>query len=195
MLQNTDIDKVYVGVDECGRGCLAGDVCCAAVIWNPLFEHPLVENIKDSKKLSEKQREELAEFIKDHAIDYNIFKVDAQRIDEVNILEATYEGMHGALDQLCVNFDHIMVDGNRFRQYQKVPYTCVIGGDNKYICIAAASILAKVERDNDMKLLAIQHPEYGWGKNVGYGTKEHMEALKVHGPCPYHRRTFRGVLT
>lgn len=195
VLKNTGTDKVYAALDECGRGCLAGDVYCAAVIWNPLLEDPRVGQIKDSKKLSATARRELAEFIKENAIDYCVAAVDVATIDRVNILNATMMGMHRALDGLDIAFDHILVDGNRFKPYHKVPHTCVVKGDDTYVAIAAASILAKVARDDYMAALGREEgmSVYGWDSNAGYGTPVHMDALYKHGPSRYHRMSFAPV--
>jgi ribonuclease HII len=189
-MQNVCDDKIYVALDEAGRGCLAGDVYCAAVIWNPLFTHPMADQIKDSKKLTPHQRDTLYEFITENAIDYAIAYVDVETIDSVNILQANMKAMHRALDSLSVNFEHILVDGNYFLPYKNIPHTCIVKGDDKYIPIAAASILAKVTRDRYMKDLAQQYPEYGWDTNFGYGTPEHIAAIKEHGITKHHRRSF-----
>jgi ribonuclease HII len=183
-------DKIYVALDEAGRGALAGDVYCAAVIWNPRMNHPLVESIRDSKKLNAQQRDTLYDFIVENAIDYAIASADVKTIDTINILQANMKAMHSALDALDVDFQHILVDGNYFKPYKNISHTCVIKGDDKYIPIAAASILAKVARDRHMKDLASQFPEYGWGTNFGYGTPEHFEAINAHGITEYHRRSF-----
>jgi ribonuclease HII len=189
-MQNVSDDKIYVALDEAGRGCLAGDVYCAAVIWNPELTHPMVDKIKDSKKLSSHQREVLYEFIAENAIDYAVSYVDVETIDSVNILQANMKAMHQALDSLSVNFEHILVDGNYFLPYKNIPHTCIVKGDDNYIPIAAASILAKVTRDRYMKDLAQQYPEYGWDTNFGYGTPEHIAAIKEHGITKHHRRSF-----
>lgn len=193
LLNNPNNDEVFVGVDECGRGCLAGPVVAAAVIWNPMTTGEQVAEICDSKKItSKKKRESLAEFIRDNAIDYAIAFVGNETIDEINILRASHKAMLDALSKLNVNFDHVLVDGNMF---PGVPggtkkHTCVVGGDNKYLCIAAASILAKTARDQYMEDLSKMFPAYKWEKNVGYGTKEHMLAINDHGVTPYHRLSF-----
>lgn len=195
----------FVYVDEVGRGCLAGPVCAAVVMWPPSFtpcdleEHRLLEMIRDSKKLSEKQRLKLEGFIKTHAIEYKIATIDNTEIDDLNILQATYKAMHQALDGLTTSFSRIVVDGNRFKQYisqtgQPIPHTCIVGGDNKLLQIAAASILAKVHRDRLITELSAAESQalapYKFEKNKGYGTKEHLQALQKHGPSAYHRRTF-----
>ena len=197
MLRNNPTDdRVYVGVDEAGRGCLAGPVVAAAVIWNPDMsnEHPeyghLVRQIRDSKKLSQRKRHELAEFIKGNAIDYSFAIVDNVQIDNLNILKATHKAMHDAILTLKVDVDHILVDGNSFPQYKNKKHSCIVKGDDTYICIAAASIIAKTTRDDIMKSLASIHPEYKWHKNYGYGTKEHIDAIHACGVTKYHRVSF-----
>ena len=183
-------DKMYVALDEAGRGALAGDVYCAAVIWNPQLRHPLIDSIKDSKKLTPQLRDVLYDFIIENAIDYSIASADVKTIDAINILQANMKAMHVALDALDVDFQSILVDGNYFIPYKEVPHTCVVKGDDKYIPIAAASILAKVSRDRHMKDISTRFPDYKWDKNFGYGTPEHLEAIKTHGITVYHRRSF-----
>lgn len=177
------------GVDEAGRGALAGPVVAAAVIWSPTLPAP---HVRDSKTLSKSKREELAEFIKANALAYSVAFIDNQRIDEVNILNATYEAMHKAIGSLPPNsFDHILVDGNRFRPYAELPHTCIVKGDDEFVSIAAASIIAKVTRDEHMSMLSKRvHDDFGWSKNSGYGTSKHISALKTHGPSDFHRKTF-----
>ena len=187
---NPNNHEVFVGVDECGRGSLAGPVVAAAVVWNPDFQHENNRYIRDSKKLTKHQREDIASFIKDNAIDYSVAFVDNHEIDRVNILNATHIAMHNALSSLNVDFDHILVDGNSFPTFKDKKHTCVIKGDDKYMCIAAASIIAKTERDSYMENLCLMYPEYKWGKNAGYGTKEHMLAIKNNGITSYHRTSF-----
>lgn len=190
-------DRVEVGVDEVGRGSLAGPVFAAAVVWNPEEEHELLYQIRDSKKLSAGRRQLLSDYIKDVAVDFSIVSVPADVIDRVNILQATMSAMHGALDGLLLRFDHILVDGDRFRAYMPaasadafVPHECVVSGDNTYVSVAAASILAKVARDAYMSGLHEAHPLYGWNENKGYGTSAHCAAILEHGLTPHHRRTF-----
>jgi len=184
---------VIVGVDEAGRGCLFGPVFAAAVIWNPACTHPLQEKIKDSKKLSKKMRMQLKEFIEQNAVAYAVGSCDHEVIDDVNILNATHMAMHKALLGIQAPFDHILVDGNNFKPFTK-PHTCVVGGDNEYIQIAAASILAKTYHDLHIQELVATHPElnvYGLEGHMGYGTKTHIDAIKLHGASPYHRKTFK----
>jgi len=176
------------GTDEAGRGCLAGPVTAAAVILGSNFE---VEALNDSKKLSEKQRYELRPQIEAQAIAFSYAHVHPNEIDQINILNASIKAMHLALSQLGVGFDFIGVDGNRFHPYQSVPYECVIKGDGKYQHIAAASILAKTYRDDYMKKIHAEFPDYHWHQNKGYPTQAHRKALQKIGPSPYHRKSFQ----
>jgi ribonuclease HII len=178
---------VEVGLDEVGRGCLAGPVVASAVILPTDFDYDIV---KDSKKLSEKKRKEAYELIKEHAIEYSISFVGAKDIDKFNILQSTMAAMHNCLDKLDSEFNHILVDGNTFNVYQNVPNTCVVKGDNKFYSIAAASILAKVTRDEYMKEQHEKFPMYKWDSNKGYGSKVHREAIIKDGITPLHRETF-----
>lgn len=180
-------NKVEVGLDEVGRGCLAGPVVTAAVILPKDFDFPIV---KDSKKLSEKKRKEAFELIKEKAIDYSISFIPPQTIDKINILQATMEGMHTCLNTLENNFNHILVDGNYFLPYKEIPYDCIIKGDNTYYSIAAASILAKVSRDEFMKKLHEEFPRYKWDSNKGYGSSDHIEMIKKIGINEHHRKSF-----
>lgn len=177
-----------------------GPVVAAAVVWDPQLDHPLVGRIRDSKRLTAKARADLRSFIEENAVAWCVRFVDAKRIDEVNILNATYEAMHGALDGLDVDVDAILVDGDRFRQYMSprhggfVPHACIVDGDNAYISIAAASILAKTHRDEHVvRVLHPQHPEWGWEMNKGYGSAHHMAQLNHLGPTPHHRMSFAPV--
>lgn len=174
------------GVDEAGRGPLAGPVYAAAVILPP---NAIIKGINDSKKLSEKRREELFSEITEKAIAYNICSIDEKRIDEINILNATYEAMNGAVNGLLVAPDFVLVDGNRIGG-MTLPHETVVKGDSKSISIAAASILAKVSRDRFVCEMAEKYPEYGFEQHKGYGTKAHNEAILKYGPCPIHRKTF-----
>lgn len=232
------ISQTEVGLDEAGRGSLIGPVVAAAVIWNPAVTaetHPEVKQIKDSKKLSAKKRKQLRTFIEQHgALHHAVAWVDANRIDEINILKATFQAMHHALDSIAFNrvfmgsgastsanaheqnipntctqqprFDAILVDGSHFRPYvypcgsvagAYVPHTCIVDGDNTYLSIAAASILAKVKHDELIELLVNAHPEFELDKrydllhNMGYGTRKHLEGLQRYGPSPFHRRSFK----
>lgn len=176
------------GCDEAGRGCLAGPVVAAAVILPDDFNHPL---LNDSKKLSEKQREEAAVIIKEKAISYAVGQVEVEEIDQINILNASIRAMHKALDQLNKMPAHILIDGNRFKPYKDIKYLCIVKGDGKYTSIAAASILAKTSRDHYMKALHEKFPVYCWNQNKGYPTKVHREAIGENGITPHHRRSFK----
>ena len=181
-------NKIEVGCDEAGRGCLAGPVVAAAVILPKNFKHLL---LNDSKQLSEKKRDLLRTEIKEHAIAYAIGIVDHKEIDEINILNASILAMHRALDQIKNPFNSILVDGNRFKKYNETEHHCIIKGDGKYLSIAAASILAKTYRDDLMKKLHLEHPQYQWENNKGYPTKSHRAAIKRIGVSQYHRKSFR----
>ena len=181
-------NKIEVGCDEAGRGCLAGPVVAAAVILPKNFKHTL---LNDSKQLSEKKRVLLRTEIKEHAIAYAVGIVNHKEIDEINILNASILAMHRALDQIKNPFDSILVDGNRFKKYNETEHHYIIKGDGKYLSIAAASILAKTYRDDLMKKLHQKHPHYQWENNKGYPTKSHRAAIKKIGVSPYHRKSFR----
>ena len=174
------------GIDEAGRGPLAGPVVAAAVI---LPEDIQLPGVNDSKKITEKKREILFEFVKEHALAYGIGEASETEIDEINILQATFLAMRRAVEALQIPADYALVDGNRI-QGLPVPAETVIGGDGKVLSIAAASILAKVTRDRYMRDMAAQYPEYGFEKHKGYGTKAHYAAIKQYGICPLHRKTF-----
>lgn len=180
--------KYIAGVDEVGRGPLAGPVVCAAVIM-PLDADSLVVGVDDSKKLSEKKRELLAEQIKQRALAYSIVEIDEGTIDEINILEATKLGMKRALESLSIPPDTVLTDGNMTLDI-RFPQRSVIHGDALSYSIGAASIIAKVHRDHKMVQLAAEYPHYAFEKNKGYGTAEHIQGIKEHGLCPIHRRTF-----
>lgn len=181
---------IEAGTDEAGRGCLAGPVTAAALILNNKIENEL---INDSKRLSLKKRNNLRSFIEKHTTDYAVKHVFEQRIDEINILNASIEAMHLALASLTPNLEHIIVDGNRFKNFNNIPFTTIIKGDSKYLSIAAASILAKTYRDEYMLQIHEEFPMYRWDKNMGYPTKEHRAAILEHGPCKYHRMSFKLV--
>ncbi|HAN19070.1 MAG: ribonuclease HII [Bacteroidetes bacterium GWC2_33_15] len=181
-------NTIEAGCDEAGRGCLAGPVVAAAVILPENYTHPL---LNDSKKLTEKQRYNLREEIEKVAIDFAVGIIDNHTIDEINILKASIKAMHQALGLLRTTPEHIIIDGNRFYKYKNIPHQCIVKGDSKFLSIAAASILAKTCRDDLMTELNKIHPEYNWGKNKGYPTKEHRRAIKEFGTTPYHRMTFR----
>lgn len=176
------------GCDEAGRGCLAGPVFAAAVILPPDFSN---DKLNDSKQLTEKQRYQLRDVIMREAAAYAVAKLDAEKIDEINILNASIASMHLALDQLVVRPEFIIVDGNRFRKYHDVPHQTIVKGDGKYLSIAAASVLAKTFRDDFMKQIDKEFPQYNWAKNKGYPTADHRAAIAKYGATPYHRRSFR----
>lgn len=179
---------IEAGCDEAGRGCLAGPVVAAAVILPTDYVNPL---LNDSKKLSEKTRYKLREEIEKIALSYAVGIVDNHSIDEINILKASIKAMHLALDQLIIDPEHIIIDGNRFIKYKNIPHQCIVKGDSKYLSIAAASILAKTYRDDIMNSLHAEYPNYNWQKNKGYPTEEHRKAIKEFGTTPYHRMSFR----
>lgn len=176
------------GCDEAGRGCLAGPVFAAAVILPPDFSN---DRLNDSKQLTEKQRYQLREVIMREAAAYAVAKLDAEKIDEINILNASIASMHLALDQLAVRPEFIIVDGNRFKPYNGVKYQTIVKGDGKYLSIAAASVLAKTFRDDFMLQIDKEFPQYNWAKNKGYPTADHRDAIAKYGITPYHRRSFR----
>ena len=180
--------RIEAGCDEAGRGCLAGPVTAAAVILPPDFHNDL---INDSKQLTERQREQLRPVIEREAVAWAVAMVSPEEIDRINILRASITAMHRALDQLSVRPEGILVDGNRFFPYQNIPHTTIVKGDGKMLCIAAASILAKTHRDELMRRLHEEYPQYGWAKNKGYPTSDHREAIARYGATPYHRRTFQ----
>lgn len=181
------INKVEAGCDEAGRGCLAGSVFAAAVILPPDYENEL---LNDSKQLSEKKRYLLRSMIEKDALAWAVGVVTAAEIDKINILNASILAMHRALDALSVRPEAIIVDGNRFKPYHDVPHTTIVKGDGRYLSIAAASILAKTYRDDYMKAIAEEFPQYDWQSNKGYPTKKHRAAIKEYGISPYHRKSF-----
>ena len=188
MLETTFQTKlVEAGCDEAGRGCLAGSVFAAAVILPPDFYHPL---LNDSKQMSERRRNELRAIIEREALAWSVQEVTAERIDQINILNASIEGMNLALKALSIKPEFIVIDGNRFKTDLDTPYRTIVKGDGKYANIAAASVLAKTHRDEYMMRLAEEYPMYGWAKNKGYPTREHRLAIREHGLSPYHRLSF-----
>lgn len=188
LLPRFQYEFIEAGCDEAGRGCLAGPVFAAAVILSHDFDHHL---LNDSKKLTEKDRYELRPEIEAKAIAYAVSSCDNLEIDQINILNASFLAMHRALDLLHLRPEYLIIDGNRFNKYRDVPHACIVEGDGKYFSIAAASILAKTYRDDYMKLIADEHPEYDWHSNKGYPTIKHRETVLQIGYTPYHRRTFR----
>ena len=186
------------GCDEAGRGCLAGSVYAAAVIFYRDYENA---ELNDSKQLTDKKRHQLREIIQRDAVAWAVGVVTPEEIDKINILNASFLAMHRALDQLSVRPEAIIVDGNRFKPYKRLsqsgedgggflPHTCIVKGDGKYLSIAAASILAKTYRDDYMDKLAEEYPQYDWQSNKGYPTRKHREAIKEYGITPYHRKSY-----
>ncbi len=188
MLQHFKSPKIICGVDEAGRGCIAGPVVAAAVILPRNFRHDF---LNDSKQLTEKQRSELRPIIEKYAIAFGVGIIDNHKVDEVNILQATYLAMHQAIDKLEKKPELLIIDGNRFKPYKTLEHQTIIKGDGKYIEIAAASVLAKTYRDEIMEKLHLEFLVYNWKKNKGYPTIEHRKAVKEFGSCEYHRQTFQ----
>ena len=180
--------KIEAGTDEAGRGCLAGPVSAAAVIFSENYSNP---DLNDSKKLSEKKRNELRKIIEKEALAFSVVHVDNHEIDEINILNASILAMHRAIKQLKIVPEFILVDGNRFSKYGNLEHKCLISGDSKFQNVAAASILAKTYRDELMTKLGEKYPQYNWNKNKGYPTKFHKNSIKLYGPSIYHRKSFR----
>ena len=180
---------VEIGLDEAGRGALSGPVTVAACIMPFGFQHEL---IKDSKLLSEPQRVDARRMVLENALAWSIVHIPVEEIESTNILKATLNGMKLCLDNVAKDykFDFILVDGDQFHGYEGVPFETIVGGDNTYVSIAAASILAKTERDLLMKDLSVEFPAYGWGSNKGYGTKQHRDAIVSEGVTPHHRYSF-----
>ena len=188
MLENTyQQELIEAGCDEAGRGCLAGSVFAAAVILPRDFYHPL---LNDSKQMTERQRNILRGVIEREAVAWAVAEVSAARIDEINILKASIEGMNIAAANLKVAAEFLAIDGNRFISHTGLPYKCIVKGDGKYADIAAASVLAKTHRDEYMMRLHEEYPLYGWDRNKGYPTREHRLAIREHGLTPYHRLSF-----
>lgn len=175
------------GCDEAGRGPLAGPVYAAAVILPPNFNHPL---LNDSKKMTDTQRRELRPVIESEAISWAVTKVDVEEIDTLNILWASVTGMQRAVLALTTRPEYLLIDGNRFRSFGGFPYSTVVHGDAIYASIAAASVLAKTYRDDYMIAISKEYPQYGWEKNMGYPTREHLDAIREYGYTPHHRKSF-----
>lgn len=188
MLASYFQDKyIEAGCDEAGRGCLAGPVFAAAVIFPRDFYH---EELNDSKMLSASKRYALREIIEYEAIAFSVGQVSVEEINDINILNASFLAMHRALDTLIVQAEYLLIDGNRFNPYNNIPHQCIVQGDGKYLSIAAASILAKTYRDDYMLKLAEEFPQFRWEDNKGYGTTKHRESLLINGSCEHHRKTF-----
>lgn len=180
-------DLLEAGCDEAGRGCLAGPVFAAAVILPPDFHHPL---LNDSKQMTERNREVLRAVIEREAVAWAVEAVSAERIDEINILNASFEGMSLAAARLNPAPQFLAIDGNRFRTKLSIPYACFVKGDGRFANIAAASVLAKTHRDAYMAQIAEEYPMYNWKKNKGYPTSDHRQAIREHGLSPHHRKSF-----
>lgn len=191
MLENSyQQELLEAGCDEAGRGCLAGSVFAAAVILPPDFYHPL---LNDSKQMTERARNILREVIEREAVAWAVAEVTAARIDEINILKASIEGMNIAAANLKVAAEFLAIDGNRFVSHTGLPFKCIVKGDGKYANIAAASVLAKTHRDEYMLRLHVEYPHYGWDRNKGYPTREHRLAIREYGLTPYHRMSFNHI--
>ena len=188
MPKRYDFPNHLAGIDEAGRGCLAGPVTAAAVILPPDFE---LSGLTDSKQLSDNQKELYRSYIEENALAWSVKHIYEERIDAINILQATFEAMHCCIDALDPKPELLLIDGNRFKPYPFILHQCIVKGDQKYLSIAAASVLAKTHRDEHMKALHDKHPEYNWRKNKGYPTAEHRAALSAFGTSPYHRRSFQ----
>ena len=180
-------DLIEAGCDEAGRGPLAGPVFAAAVILPKDFYHPL---LNDSKKMTEKSRDILRPIIEQEAVAWAVEEVSAEEIDTINILNASITGMQRAVLRLSVEPDFLLIDGNRFKPLKGYEHQCIVKGDATYASIAAASVLAKTYRDEYMRRLAQEYPQYGWERNMGYPTKEHVDAIIKHGYTPHHRKSF-----
>lgn len=181
------IGIVEAGCDEAGRGCLAGPVYAAAVILDPGYVN---EEINDSKKLTLPQRERLRSEIEQNALAWSVAAVDNVEIDRINILNASFLAMHRAIEKLSLSPELLLIDGNRFKPFKEIPYHCIIKGDEKFMAIAAASILAKTHRDEFMAKMANEYPQYGWDSNKGYPTEKHRRAIAKHGLTPLHRLSY-----
>ena len=188
MLKHFPSDKIIAGCDEAGRGCLAGPVVAAAVILPKNFRNKI---LNDSKVLSEKKRDLLRPIIEKQAITWAIGIVSPAEIDKINILNASFLAMHRAIENLAIKAELLIIDGNRFNPYPKIPHECIIKGDGKFMSIAAASVLAKTYRDDLMKELDLNFPDYHWKKNKGYPTKQHRKAIAEIGENKHHRKTFQ----
>lgn len=180
-------ELLEAGCDETGRGCYAGPVFAAAVILPRHFHHPL---LNDSKQVKEKDRNTLRIIIEQEAISFSVARVEVKEIDRINILKASFKAMHLALDQLKQKPQLLLIDGNRFIKYKRIPHTCFVKGDGRFASIAAASILAKTYRDEYMLNLHGSFPHYNWKNNKGYGTAEHRKAIEQFGLCEHHRKSF-----
>ncbi len=178
------------GVDEAGRGCLAGPVFAAAVILPKSLPKELYSELNDSKKISPKKRGRLKLLIEECAVAYSVNMVDNITIDKINILNSSIQAMHLSIEKLSVKPSILLIDGPYFKQFKDIPHVCIVKGDSKYMPIAAASILAKTHRDEYMKKIHNEYPEYCWSNNKGYASAKHCQAIELHGHTPYHRKSF-----
>ena len=188
MLKNSFSNKIEAGCDEAGRGCLAGPVVAASVILSKNFKHPL---LNDSKQLSKKNRNLLEKVIKEKAVVWGIGVIWNQEIDKMNILNASIKAMHKSIEKLKTKPELLLIDGNRFHAFKDIPHKCIIKGDAKYACIAAASVLAKTYRDKLMQKLHLEFPQFDWKNNKGYPTKIHRQSIVNYGITKYHRKNFK----
>ncbi len=186
-----NLSVLEAGVDEAGRGCLAGPVVAGAVILPPGKDLEWYEVLNDSKKLPEQLRESLRTLIERDALTWGVGMVMPEEIDRINILNATYKAMHMAIAKLSPEPEFLIIDGNRFLKYANTPNKCIVKGDGLYLSIAAASILAKTHRDAYMRKLHLEFPQYGWDRNKAYGTEAHIQAIHEYGLTPHHRRSFQ----
>ena len=180
--------SLEAGTDEAGRGCLSGPVVAAAVILPSDFNHDL---LNDSKQLSEKQRKIVRPYIEEHALAFGVSFIHQNEVDELNVLQASITGMHRSIDQLNIQPEFIIVDGNTFKPYKEIPHQTIVKGDAKFMSIAAASVLAKTYRDEYMEKIHHEFPQYNWKKNKGYPTQEHRNAIREFGATLYHRKSFK----
>ena len=188
MLKNSYSNKIEAGCDEAGRGCLAGPVVAASVILSKNFKHPL---LNDSKQLSRKNRDLLEKVIKEKAVVWGIGVIWNQEIDKINILNTSIKAMHKSIEKLKTKPELLLIDGNRFHAFKDIPHKCIIKGDAKYACIAAASVLAKTYRDKLMQKLHLKFPQFDWKNNKGYPTKIHRQSIVNYGITKYHRKSFK----
>lgn len=188
MLRNQLKDCIECGTDEAGRGCIAGPVTAAAVILPKTFKN---KTLRDSKKITAKNRNILREILESECASYGVTHVYMETIDEINILNSSILAMHQSIEKLNPVPEHIIVDGNRFKPFKNIPFECIIKGDDKFLSIAAASILAKTHRDEYMAKIHEEFPMYNWKKNKGYPTKEHRDAIRKYGITKYHRKSFK----
>ncbi|MCL2415141.1 MAG: ribonuclease HII [Bacteroidales bacterium] len=190
LLPYYNADLLEAGCDEAGRGCLAGPVFAAAVILPKNYQN---KRLNDSKQLNKTQRDALRETIETDALAWAVASVGQEEIDQINILNASILAMHRAIEQLKIKPEFLLIDGNRFKSYKKIPHQTVVKGDGKYLSIAAASVLAKTYRDQYMSQIHNKFPNYGWLTNQGYPTKKHYDAIQKYGITPHHRKTFKLV--